>query len=31
MTAEKVVSRAPWKPDDREYFAEGLRRAGLPS
>ncbi len=29
-TAAAIVGRAPWRPDDRRYYAEGLRLAGLP-
>ena len=30
-TAASIVARAPWQPEDRRYFAEGLRLAGVPA
>ena len=31
VTAESIVGRAPWRPDDRAFYAEGLRLAGVPA
>jgi TolB-like protein len=30
LNVRKIVERAPFRPQDRDYYAEGLRRAGLP-
>ncbi len=31
ISIEKIVSRAPLRPEDRVFYMEGLRRAGVPS
>jgi tetratricopeptide (TPR) repeat protein len=30
LTISKLLARPPFQPDDRRYYAEGLRLAGLP-
>ena len=30
LTVEKLIARPPFQPEDLEYYAEGLRRAGVP-
>jgi hypothetical protein len=29
LTVESIISRPPLRPADREYYAEGLRLAGV--
>lgn len=31
VTIDKIVARAPWRPEDRAYYIEGLQRAGVPA
>ncbi len=30
VTVDQIVSRAPFRPKDRDYYGQGLERAGVP-
>ncbi len=30
VTVEKIVARAPLRPEDKAFYIDGLRRAGVP-